>query len=215
MLIQAVIFDRDGVLTDFKIAEAAEFFAPLLPLSMFELGEHWAAFGDAVGFPSTLAEERVFFTNFWDYLNDAYQLAPEERQQLHTVDYTQFLTAFADARPALETARNNGKRVGVLSNFSLASLDTSLAVVKLADLVDAACAATVIGVAKPQAEAYLTVARELNVAPDECLFFDDELPCVEGARVVGMQAYWVDRQRTSHALTDGIVADLTAVADLL
>ena len=45
-----------------------------------------------------------------------------------------------------------------------------------------------LGLAKPDPEAFLTVARLLKVAPQRCLFVDDTLPNVEGAREAHMQA---------------------------
>jgi len=104
--------------------------------------------------------------------------------------------------------------VGVLSNFSLASLDASLEAVGIREWIDVACSATVIGYAKPQPEAYRHVARLLQTAPEACLFFDDETPCVVGAEAIGMEAYLVDRQRNQDERASYIVHDLTAALDL-
>ena len=147
MPVKAIIFDRDGVLTFFDITVALAFFQPLLPLTLEEIGETWAIRGKKVGFPSNLAEELTFFQGFWDAISDELNLSTEIRQQLQQFDYTSCLRPFPDARPALLDARQRQLRTGVLSNFSLASLDVSLAAVHLADLVEVACAATVIGVA--------------------------------------------------------------------
>lgn len=48
-----------------------------------------------------------------------------------------------------------------------------------------------IGLRKPNAEAFHHVAREMGVAPERILFFDDTLPNVEGARAAGLQAVHV------------------------
>lgn len=45
-----------------------------------------------------------------------------------------------------------------------------------------------LGVAKPDTEAFRTVANLLGVPVERCLFIDDTLPNVEGARGAGMQA---------------------------
>jgi putative hydrolase of the HAD superfamily len=211
----AVIFDRDGVLTDFDLAAAAAYFAALLPLSMQELATRWNAWGAIVGFPRNLEEEAKFWAGFWQQLADDFHLSPAAQGQLRQVDYTRFLQPFPDARPALLTAREYGLRTGVLSNFSLASLDGSLTAVGLADLVDAACAAPVIGASKPDQEAYLAITRALGVQPEQCLFFDDELKCVIGARQARMTAFFVNRQQASHDLPAGIVRDLAALPSIL
>ena len=47
--------------------------------------------------------------------------------------------AYPDARPALEVARSNGWRVGVLTNRSTKQQNAKLAAIGLADLVDVVC----------------------------------------------------------------------------
>ncbi|HUM69552.1 MAG TPA: HAD-IA family hydrolase [Chloroflexota bacterium] len=211
----AVIFDRDGVLTDFDLQGAAAYFESLLPLSVPELAGRWQQWGATVGFPGNKAEEAAFWQGFWQGLAEELKLPPPVLTQLQQVEYTRFMRPFPDARGALLAVRQLGLQTGVLSIFTLASLADSLTAVGLADLIDEACAATVIGVAKPHSEAYLTICRALGVSPAHCLFFDDEALCVQGARAVGMQAYLVDRQRHDHDLDAGIVCDLTAVPLLL
>jgi putative hydrolase of the HAD superfamily len=211
----AVIFDRDGVLTDFDLASAAAYFETLLPLSVDELAIRWQQWGEKAGFPTNLVEEKAFWQSFWQELASDLGLPAAAQHQLQQVEYTRFLRPFPEAYQSLLAVRHSGRKTGVLSNFTLASLPDSLAAVGLADLIDKAYAAPVIGVAKPDLKAYLTMARALGVNPAQCLFFDDEEPCVQGAREVGMTAYLVDRQRLTHDLSAGIVCDLTAVPLLL
>ena len=68
--IQAVIFDRDGVLTYFDTVAAGDFYQTLLPISIFELAAEWQGWGLEVGFPSTMEEEREFFVRFWNHIAD-------------------------------------------------------------------------------------------------------------------------------------------------
>lgn len=215
MAIEAVVFDRDGVLTSFDLAEAAAYFAPLVPLSVRELGQAWVAWGRARGFPRSLAAEQSFWRGFWESIGERLALPPATRERLHAFSYTSVVRAFPDARPALELVRASGRKTGVLSNFSLASLEPSLAAAGLLDLVDAICAAHVLGAAKPAAEAYHAIARALGCPPAACVMLDDEPACVEGARAAGMRAYLVDRSRADHDLERGVVADCSALAELL
>ena len=194
---------------------AIAYFEPLLGMPIEELERLWWQWRNPAEAPSTLNEEQLLFGGFWDTLADELALSPEQRARLHQFDYTTVVRAYPDARPALLAARQRGLKIGVLSNFELASLDASLESAGLSDLIDVACAAPVIGVAKPDPEAYLTVARALSVHPENCLYFDDELSWVEGARAVGMQAYAVDRDRAHHDLSQGIVRDLSVIPELL
>lgn len=214
-MIQAVIFDRDGVLTYFDMAPAIAYLEPIVQLPIDDIARRWWQWRDPVAAPTDVVEEQAIFAGFWDVLARDLRLPAEKREQLHRFDYTTVVTAFPDARPALEIVKKHHLRTGVLSNFELASLDASLDAAGLADLIDIACAAPVIGVAKPDPEAYLTVARALSVLPKNCLYFDDEPAWVEGARAVGMHAYRVDRDRAEDALDQHIVHDLAAVIELL
>ena len=213
--VRAVIFDRDGVLTEYDMAAAASHFRKLLPISLEEMWIRWETMGGQLGYPASLEEENAYFRQYWDSLADEFGLDDDIRARLHQYDYVDHMFAYDDVVPALQTARTQGCKVGVLSNFALASLDPSLEATGLRPLVDAACAATMIGAAKPQRRAYEIAAEALGVAPEECLFFDDEAPCVEGARAAGMTAFLVDRSRAGHALDDYVVCNLSAVAVLL
>jgi len=215
MTIRAVLFDRDGVLTYFDVAAATAVLRPLLPISVYELAQHWQAWGTAVGFPTNLAQEEQFFGEFWDRLSVQFALSPGQREQLRGFTYAAYVVGYPDAAPALAALHARGLRIGVLSNFSLASIDATLAAAGLAPWVDVALSATMIGAAKPAPEAYWCALRALQVEPEECLFFDDELPCVEGARAIGLASYQVDRSRDNPAVAAGVIRDLTAVAEVV
>lgn len=212
---RAIILDRDGVLTRFDMEPAIAYLEPIVRLPLNEIARRWWAWRDPAEAPTDLAEEQALFDGFWNILADDLQLTPEQHARLLQFDYTTVVRAYPDARPALVAARRHGLRIGVLSNFELASIDASLKAAGLADLVDCAFAAPVIGVAKPDAEAYLTVARALDVQPEHCLYFDDELSWAEGARSAGMAAYHVDRELKVHNLSQNIVCNLSVIPRLI
>ncbi len=210
-----VIFDRDGVLTDFDLQAALAFLQPMVSLSLEDLIKQWIAWGNKTPFPQEATAERQFWRGFWDQVSDHLALPAAVRERLYTFDYLSIIHAYPDARPALETARAHHLQTGVLSNFPLASLGASLTTVGLADLIDAAFVARSGGTFKPHPQAYQGILAALQVAPELCLYFDDELPCVEGARALGMTAYLVDRHRPDHQLADGVVRDLSVLPALL
>jgi putative hydrolase of the HAD superfamily len=45
-----------------------------------------------------------------------------------------------------------------------------------------------LGYVKPEAEAYEFTAKQLGVAPEQCIFVDDRIGYVEGAAALGMKA---------------------------
>ncbi|MFP4396407.1 MAG: HAD family hydrolase [Anaerolineales bacterium] len=215
MTLRAVIFDRDGVLTYFDTRVVMTSLLAILPLSVEELTDRWWAWEHEHGVPTNAEEEARMFTLFWEHLADELELPAAQREQLHQFDYTTVFRAYPDARPAMEIAKVHGLRVGVLSNFDLANIEATLEAVGLLDLVDAACAAPVIGAEKPARAAYEITARKLGVPPAACLFFDDVPAYVAGARAAGLRAYHVDREREDHDLDAGSVRDLSAINILL
>jgi len=215
MTIEAVIFDRDGVLIDFDLAGASSFFQPILPFPLPELFSRWLKWGDKVGFPASPVEEKSFFRGFWGELSDEFELSQAKRTQLYQFNYTRYLCPFPEVRPILVEIRRRGLRIGVLSNFSLATIESSLEAIGLLDLVDTACAAMVIGFAKPEPKAYLTVIQALGTKPENCLLFDDKATHVKGGRAIGIHSYLVDRRRPDHDLEQGIVCDLAIIPTIL
>jgi putative hydrolase of the HAD superfamily len=214
-MIRAAIFDRDGVLTHFDLPMLRAFFEPLVPLRLDDLAARWQTWCEAGPSPRTLSDESAFWGAFWDRLANELHLSAQVRDQLRAFDYTATLRAFPEARTALEEARSRGLKIGVLSNFPLASLHASLRSAGLSPLIDVACSASVIGASKPAASSYLAVIGKLDVEPAECLFFDDEAACVEGACKVGLLAYLVDRTRQRHALAERVVRSLDAMREII
>lgn len=211
---RAVVLDRDGVLTHFDVPMLREVLAPLVPISLDALALRWQRWCERGG-PRTANEEASFWAGFWDHVSDELGLGAHARERLHAFDYTTAVRAFPEVRDCLWAARSRGLGIGVLSNFPLVSLDASLVAAGLADAIDVARSAPMIGAAKPHPASYLGVTEALGVLPEDCLFFDDEREHVEGARALGIRAYLVDRTRTEHALAEGIVCDLRVLPALL
>ncbi|WNG35299.1 HAD-IA family hydrolase [Archangium violaceum] len=215
MSIHAVIFDRDGVLTYFDFAPAVELFRDLPQVPFEAVRQRWFSWSRAVGTPRTVEAERQFLAGFWDVLCDEWSLDGRARERFHQFDYTRTIRPFADARPTLLALRERGLRVGVLSNFPMASLEASLAAAGLGDLIDVACAAPVIGASKPEPAAYLHALAALGVSPDECLLVDDEEVCVEGARAVGIHAFLLKRGGSAQGAGEATLRGLDALSPVL
>jgi putative hydrolase of the HAD superfamily len=108
--------------------------------------------------------------------------------------YGRHWAAFPDARPALEVARSNGWRIGVLTNGSTLQQNSKLATIGLAGLVDVVSTSQGLGVSKPAAEAYHLTCKALGSEPAETLMIGDNLELdVVGARAAGLTALHLDR----------------------
>ena len=80
MTIQAVIFDRDGVLTYFDTRVVMTSLLSILPLSVEELTERWWAWEHEHGVPTDAEEEARMFTLFWERLADELSLSAAQRE---------------------------------------------------------------------------------------------------------------------------------------
>jgi putative hydrolase of the HAD superfamily len=108
--------------------------------------------------------------------------------------YQRSWRAFDDARPALEVARSNDLRVGVLTNGSTAQQNAKLAAIGLTDLVDVVRTSEDLGAGKPAPEAYLKTCAALAVEPAATLMIGDNPDLdVTAARAAGLAAVHLDR----------------------
>ena len=161
-MIKAVVFDRNDVLHEYDLDLGANFFAPLLPISIYELGERWYAWGAIKGFPTDIESEKVFWQTFWEQLSDEFNLSTEIRLSLQAFRYTDVLSPFPDASPTLQALKNLGLKIGVLSNFPLANIESALEAIGMLDFIDVCLSSSNIGVAKPAPEAYEKIINGLS-----------------------------------------------------
>lgn len=212
MSIEAVVFDRDGVLVEIDQARFAAEVLQRVPLDRAELEQHWRCFLGRRVVTDAANETRVMAA----FLASLAAELGLDAGALADLDYASAVRAFPEAREALVAARRAGVRVGVLTNNTAAvSASRMLEVAGLGDLVDVAFTSQMIGAGKPDPTSYSVVAAALGSPASACLFFDNARLAVEGARAVGMHAWEVDRTRADHDIAGGIVRDLTAVASIL
>ena len=84
---------------------------------------------------------------------------------------------------AARSARRGGVKVAVLSN----TWGRSVFHPEVLEMFYAAVLSEREGLRKPEPEIYLLSAKRLGLRPDRCVFVDDLLANVEGARAVGME----------------------------
>jgi putative hydrolase of the HAD superfamily len=102
-------------------------------------------------------------------------------------------TAFADVRPALETARRRGQRLVVVSNWDV-SLREVLARLELMPLLDGVVVSAEVGAAKPDPAPFQRALRIAGVEPAAATHVGDSLvEDVEGARAAGVEPILISR----------------------
>ena len=213
-MIQAVLFDLDGVL-----------------VSTDEYHYHsWKKLSDEEGF------------NFFDHeFNHKFRgvarmecveiitkasgrtYSPEQKQELADRKNRYFAESLASvsteallpgALSALNELRRRGIKTAVASNSRNAV--TIIKQVKIEHLLDAIIDGHQIENSKPDPEVFLLAAKKVDTSPEYCLVVEDAVAGIESARRAGMKALGIGtKERLPNA--DIVVPDLSAISidDLL
>ena len=220
MVVSAVGFDLDGTLFDHRgaSADAVDTFVIALGVTpSVDLHRRWLA-----------AEDEQFAR--WRSGQVTFQEQRRRRLRTflpavgvgvpsgdHALDalFEQYLDGyraawrpFADSVEVVSRLVADGYRVGILTNGDDRQQRDKLRVIGLADLVHVVRTSGAMGVQKPDARAFRSLAAGLGVAEPECLFVGDDVEAdIRGAEAAGMRALLVDRSG-EHA--DGISAAVAA-----
>jgi putative hydrolase of the HAD superfamily len=109
------------------------------------------------------------------------------------------VTLYADARPALETLKARGYKLGVLSNCS-AEAGAVIERAGLDHVFDALALSFRLGVAKPQPAIYHAALEMLGVAAVDTVFVaDGAFGELDAARAVGITAVLIEQEHQSRA----------------
>ena len=106
MTIEAIIFDRDGVLTRFDVDAADQFLQSVASISSYEIMSRWQAWGDEVGFPRSVDEESRFLSGFWKRVGQELGLTHAQINELNDLDYTSFMRVYPEVERMLIYLRN-------------------------------------------------------------------------------------------------------------
>ena len=102
------------------------------------------------------------------------------------------ITLWDDTISTLVALREQGYRIGMLTNGQVKSQEDKLAHTPIVPLFDAIIIAEMISFAKPNAEAYHAICEKLGVAPEEAVYVGDHpLNDIEGAKKAGLTAIWI------------------------
>lgn len=182
--VDALILDLDGVIRHWHNDEFTAL-AESVGLSREDLG-------DIAFEPELLAAGMTGAVVFEDWADEIGRRAGA----LHGCDAAAVTAGFAalgwtideEVLDLIREVRAVGRvKVALFSNAST-RLEADLESCGLDAAFDVVFNSARLGLAKPDAEAFRTVATLLEVPIERCLFVDDTLPNVDGARAAGMQA---------------------------
>ena len=203
-MVNAVVFDCDGVLVDSEPI-ADEVWA----LVLAERGYTMAA-EDAVACLGTSEP-----TTYAYYARRADVLPYEEHMaaidEIRIPVYEERLEVFPDAFDTVRSLAAQGIPMAVASSSRRPDLDSKLALTGLDRYFDAFVGGDEVEHGKPAPDVYLEAARRLGVSPSDCIAIEDAEHGAAAAVAAGMRAVMVRRNGSispSHATVSEVTADL-------
>ncbi|KIT16047.1 HAD family hydrolase [Jannaschia aquimarina] len=222
---KAVLFDKDGTLTDFR-ATWDDWMAGAVPALAAEAKADPAGVADAIGFdlsagrlrpdaafvtqPDRVTRKSIAQATGWDENAIAAWLTA----RLATVRQV----PVGDPVAVLSGLRNRGLGTGVLTNATRREAETHLDHMGLARLLDTLVACDDGHGAKPDPRGALAAARAMGVAPKDVLLVGDGETDRQAAAGAGMPFVGVLTGTAEASAFPGAVAvlpDISALADLL
>jgi 2-haloacid dehalogenase len=126
------------------------------------------------------------------------------------------LPPFPDAAPALQTLRDAGLHVSVLTNSSAENADAALRAAGLRELVDAITGADAAGAYKPDRRVYAAGLATIGADPADAWLVAAHWWDVAGAKRAGLRTAWVGRHEGALLATtpapDVVASDLADAA---
>jgi REG-2-like HAD superfamily hydrolase len=125
----------------------------------------------------------------------------DEAEQLARAVYEEFgkperWAAFDDVGPALRRMRDDGVKVGIVSNWD-GRLGHLLDGLGLGHLIDVVVSSASVGLHKPDPRIFALACERLDVQPAQCAHVGDHLYSdILGARAAGLHAVMIDRAGT-------------------
>ncbi|MEY6565195.1 HAD family hydrolase [Streptomyces sp. PGLac3x] len=222
--IKAVVWDVDDTIFDYGRADLDGIRAHLAVEGLLEehggeeaalarwktvSGTHWRRF--VAGETDFEGHRRDRVREFLGTpLTEAQAAAWWDRYVTH---YESAWSLFPDAADALTTVAGLCRQA-VLSNASLLVQERKLTTLGVRDHFESVVCAVELGIAKPEAGAFLHVCEALGLAPAEVAYVgDDREVDGVGARDAGLRSVWVDRDGTRGPAPEG-VERITGLAEL-
>jgi beta-phosphoglucomutase-like phosphatase (HAD superfamily) len=182
---RALIFDCDGTLVETLPAHIAALRTTLGPLGILPTAE-WARGLYGTTPPQVLLAIEKTYGNI---------PAPHaEILKLWVTNYAKSLHLLERIAPVCEIAtRFQGKvPMSVASNNQRANIEATLKAVGLDDCFGWIVSGEDVAKGKPAPDLFLEAARRMQVAPQDCLVFEDSREGVEAAEAAGMHVIRID-----------------------
>ncbi len=183
-MLQAALFDMDGVIVDNRDAHlrAFEHFAARHGVTDFDARTLLPCFGST----NAVIMARLFGRD--DLPADEVERFSREKEEIYRELYDPIMRPAEGLVDLLEALRAAGMRIAVGSSAPRINVDFVLERCGIASYFDAVASGSEIARSKPDPEVYLLAARKLGVDPHDCVIFEDAFVGLEAARRAGAKA---------------------------
>ena len=181
-MIEAVIFDLDGVLVDSEHVwdEARRELAA-------ERGRPW---------PETATRDMMGMSSLeWSrYMHDVVGV-PDPPEQISREVVRRLEDIYRHDLPLVEGAVEAVQRLGLASSSNRELIDLVLELTELARYFRATVSSEEVGRGKPEPDVYLEAARRLEVLPERCAAVEDSDAGIRSAKAAGMRVLAIPNPR--------------------
>ena len=214
-MVKAVIFDLDGSLVDSMwIWKAIDI-------------EYLGKFGielppdlqDSIGGKS-FTETAIYFKERFQ-ISDSLEQIKEDWNRMAYDKYANEVPLKPGIREFLNYCREHQIRLGIATSNSRELVDNIVRTHDLADYFDCVMTGCEVAKGKPAPDIYLAVAKQLEVAPADCLVFEDIVQGIQAGKAAGMQVCAVDdafsraQEKEKRNLADYYIHHYNEVMDIL
>lgn len=189
---KAVIFDLDGTLIDsMRIWTQID-------------EEYLGSFGHTV--PDNLQEEitHLTLTETAIYFKEKFNIEDKIEDIISTWNsmalhhYSNNIKLKDNVIPFLNKLKDNHIKIALATSNSIPLLEATLKNNSIYHYFDAISTTEEVKKSKDNPEIYLLSANKLNIAPEDCLVFEDIVQAVKGAKLAGMTVYAVHDKSSEH-----------------
>ena len=214
-MMKAVIFDLDGSLVDSMWIWKA--------IDMEYLGKFGIELPpdlqDSIGGKS-FTETAIYFKERFQ-IPDSLEQIKEDWNRMAYDKYANEVPLKPGVREFLDYCMEHQIRLGIATSNSRELVDNIVRTHELIDYFDCVMTGCEVAKGKPAPDIYLAVAKQLKVAPADCLVFEDIVQGIQAGKAAGMQVCAVDdafsraQEKEKRNLADYYIHHYNEVMDIL
>jgi HAD superfamily hydrolase (TIGR01509 family) len=208
--VEAWIFDYDGLIVDSERIEA-DYVIEIMAEWGVEIT--YADFGHLFG--------SVDSDHIWDDLvrgwcgRTAGDLEEVIHQRLRDHEVKEHLPLLPGVREMLDDAKGRGIPVAMATGNTYEVVERRLGRHGVFDRFDAVVTRRDVARGKPHPDMFLEAARRLEVAPKDCVVFEDSVPGCEGALAAGMRVIACPSVVTAHCVFPEGIERVASLLDVV